>query len=125
MYVIIPNKNSILRLIVIFILVLVFSRSTFADDISEKEDPAWIDETMDEMVQPLKKWLEYNDKPLKKSSAKPRKSIRQAIKEATLRHPGVVLSVKKEDITYQIKILSKQGVIQLIDIPMALVETTP
>ena len=90
-----------------------------------KEDPAWIDETMEEMVMPLKQWLEYNDNPPTALPTPASKSMRQAIKEATSSYPGVVLSVKKLEAVYQVKILSEQGVVQLIDISMALPEATP
>ena len=121
----IPNKKTILRLIVTFLLMLAFSRTTLAEDVPQKEDPAWIDETMEEMVIPLKQWLEYDNKPSSEPSALPNKTMRQAIKEATSLYPGMVLSVKKSDIFYQVKILSKQGVVKLIDISMALPKATP
>ena len=119
------NKYRILRLIVIFLILIAFSTITLAEDIPQKEDPAWIDETMEEMVMPLKQWLEYNDKPVTSPVKPPSKSMRQAIKEATTSYPGVVLSVKKLDAMYRVKILSEQGVVQLIDISMALPEATP
>ena len=119
------NKYRILRLIVIFLLMVLFSTITLAEDIPQKEDPAWIDETMEEMVMPLKQWLEYNDNPPTALPTPASKSMRQAIKEATSSYPGVVLSVKKLEAVYQVKILSEQGVVQLIDISMALPEATP
>jgi len=114
-----------LHLIVSLVLILLFSRTAFAEEVPQKEDPAWIDETMEEMVMPLKQWLEYNDKPPHQPVEAPIKSMRQAIKEATSAYPGVVLSVKKLEVIYQVKILSEQGVVQLIDISMALPEVTP
>ena len=104
---------------------LVLSRATLAEGPPQKEDPAWIDETMEEMVLPLKQWLEYNDEPPEEAPNLPSKTIRQAIKEATSLYPGVVLSVKKLEALYQVKILSEQGVVQLVDISMALSEVAP
>ena len=105
-----------MRFILLLSLFLAFSQITQADEVLQKEDPAWIDETMEDMVTPLKQWLEYNEQTQQPAPKPAQITMRQAIKQATRQYPGVVLSVKQQDKAYQIKILSKQGVVKLINI---------
>ncbi len=105
-----------MRFILFFSLFFAFIQITLADDVLQKEDPAWIDETMEDMVMPLKQWLEYKDQTQKPVPKPAQRTMRQAIKQATAQYPGVVLSIKQQDKAYQVKILSEQGVVKLINI---------
>lgn len=105
--------HSIFAIIVVFTL----SFSVNAEPISPDSDPLWIDETMDDVITPFKKWLDkdpeahHTQQQLQEAS-----SLRAAIKQALRQHKGTVLSADDAGAHYDIKILSKGGTVKVIRI---------
>lgn len=94
---------------------------TYGEDMPKNDEPVWIDEQMEEMVLPLKQWLEKtirpNDPP--QTPKQQQINLRQAIRMALKRYPGTVLSAGKKEDGFHIKILSRQGVVKIIHLPLA------
>ncbi len=104
------------------LIILTSSQTAQADDdVPQKEEPIWIDTTMEEMVTPLKQLFEYKEQA-QPTAPKRQQTMRQAIRMAIKQYPGMVLSVKQETTEYRVKILSKNGVVKLIKIPAILPE---
>jgi len=104
--------------------------------VAQDEDPPLSEEkttpsSIEQFVQPFTRWAEdqihntglirapqvtEDEPPLKHESM----TLRAAIQHATQRYPGTVLSAKKvlseEALSYQIKIISKQGRVKTIKI---------
>ena len=105
--------HSIFAIIVVFTL----SFSVNAEPTSAESDPLWIDETMDDVITPFKKWLDkdpeahHTQQQLQQAS-----SLRAAIKQALRQHKGTVLSADDAGAHYDIKILSKGGTVKVIRI---------
>ena len=106
---------------IFFILTLLLCPLTYGEDMPEKDEPVWIDEQMEEMVLPLKQWLEKTIRPDDPQPAPKQQQInlRQAIRLALRSYPGTVLSAGEKANGYHIKILSKQGVVKVIHLPLA------
>lgn len=96
-----------------------------ADDM--QADNFWVDDTLEEMVTPIKKWVETQ---MHESDPTPQNQpsdndLRQAIKQATALYPGTVLSAQYSNQQYKIKIISSQGVIDVITVDMEVEHESP
>ena len=119
-------KCPIVRSLTVFIALFAFIISANAQPASPDSEPLWIDQTMDEVVAPLKKWLDSDpDQPAEDTKTAQAHSIRSAIKQALKQHQGVVLNADRSDSHYHIKILSKSGTIKVIDIQHSALGDTP
>lgn len=93
----------------------------------EEKDNYWVDDTLENMVTPLKKWVETqvhsSDQPATNTPSDDH--LRQAIKRALVIFPGTVLSAQYINNQHKIKIISEQGVIDEITIDMEVKNETP
>ncbi len=93
----------------------------------DESDPYWFDETLEDMVTPLKQWVEdqvhSSDAPTENIFRD--SDLRQAIKKALAIFPGTVLSAQYLNQQYKIKIISEQGVIDVVTINMEEANETP
>ena len=111
----------LIRILLLFIL----SNACVADD--TQADNFWVDDTLEEMVTPIKKWVETQ---MHESDPAPQNQpsdndLRQAIKQATTLYPGTVLSAQYINQQYKIKIISSQGVIDVITVDMEVEHESP
>lgn len=105
---------------ILLILSCLLSSLAYSDDTPKKDQPVWIDEQMEEMVLPLKQWLEKTIRSDDKKEPRSRQNqlnLRQAIRVALKNYPGTVLSAKEKEDGYHIKILSKNGVVKIVRLP--------
>ena len=101
--------------------IALFAFACFANAEPQKTPPLWIDQAMDEVIAPVKKWLDNDpEQPIKTEQATSAHSIRSAIKQALTQHQGVVLNAQKHSTHYNIKILSDSGKIKVIRVEHAL-----
>lgn len=87
----------------------------------------WVDETLEDMVTPIKKWVEdqmHESDPVPQNQPSDN-HLRQAIKHATTLYPGTVLSAQYINQQYKIKIISSQGVINIVTIDMEVEHESP
>ena len=109
----------------LFIILSIVSIAANAQQESAEADPLWLDQAMDDVIAPVKKWLD-NDPEHPDSQAQAQAqanyahSIRSAIKHALKQHQGVVLNADKQADHYNIKILSNSGKIKVIRIEHSL-----
>ena len=109
----------------LFIVLSIVSIAANAQQESNESDPLWIDQAMDDVIAPVKKWLDNDpDHPDSQAQAQAQAnyahSIRSAIKHALKQHQGVVLNADKQADHYNIKILSNSGKIKVIRIEHSL-----
>jgi hypothetical protein len=105
----------------LFIILSIVSIAANAQQESNEAEPLWIDQAMDDVIAPVKKWLDNDpDHPDTQAQASYAHSIRSAIKHALKQHQGVVLNADKQADHYSIKILSNSGKIKVIRIEHSL-----
>lgn len=93
----------------------------------EQKDSYWVDDTLENMVTPIKKWVEtqVHSSPPPAINTPSDDHLRQAIKRALAIYPGTVLSAQYTNNQHKIKIISEQGVIDEITIDMEVNNETP
>ena len=105
----------------LFIILSIVSIAANAQQESAEAEPLWIDQAMDDVIAPVKKWLDNDpEHPDTQAQANYAHSIRSAIKHALKQHQGVVLNADKQADHYNIKILSNSGKIKVIRIEHSL-----
>ena len=105
--------------LLIAIVLLLSSHLSFAQDQDTTEDDKfWVDDTLEDMVSPIKEWVEKKVQPSDEppTPVPGKNGLRHAIKKALKIYPGTVLSAQFIDNTHQIKIISTQGVVNIIHI---------
>ena len=110
-------KCSIVQSFTLFIVLCISSVAALAQQDTQDSEPLWIDQAIDDVISPVKKWLDNDpDHSDTQEQASHAHSIRSAIKQALKQHEGVVLSADKFSNHYDIKILSHSGKIKVIRI---------
>lgn len=104
----------------IAIVLLFTSHLCLAEDQDVSQDEQyWVDDKLEDIISPIKQWVEKKVQPSDTPQTTPasgKNGLRLAIKQALKIYPGTVLSAQFVDNTHQIKIISEQGVVNIINI---------